>query len=56
MQTYHINEYGFLVYKDGELVASFDVEQFMPLIAGLSTVAASRRLPLIEPQKLSPKP
>lgn len=46
MLTYHVNEYGFRIYLDGELIATFKVSDFPQLIAQLAKVYAGHRLPL----------
>lgn len=51
IQTWTVNEYGFKIYVDGELVATFTKERYPQLIADLSQGLVSRPFPLIEDPK-----
>ena len=48
MQTWTVTEYGFKIYVDGELVATFTKDQYMRIIADLSRQAVSHPFPLTE--------
>ena len=51
IQTWTVNEYGFKIYVDGELVATFKKEKFLRIIADLSQGLVSLPFPLIEDRK-----
>lgn len=52
IQTYTVNEYGFKIYVDGELVATFDKDKFPFIIADLSKAYVARQYPLTQDPKL----